>query len=85
MCTCARAHARTCAGTGLPMANKPKKTDSEPDESSGVIAKRTKIALTVKVDENTYERAMILKARTRQPLQDILEEALKARLDQEGV
>jgi hypothetical protein len=69
------------------MAKKSKKSENSDSEteSSGVVAKRERIALTVKVDGHTYERAMILKARTRQPLQDILEDALKARLNQEGL
>jgi len=42
------------------------------------------VALTVKIDSQTYMRLSVLRARDRKTAQDILTEALMAFLDREG-
>lgn len=44
-----------------------------------------RIALTLKVSQHDYERLMVLKGRRREPVQRILERAVRELLDGEGV
>jgi hypothetical protein len=60
---------------GSRRASDTKQGGSEPDD---------KVALTVKVDRNTFVRLSILRAKQSTTAQDILLEALEAYLNREG-
>ena len=64
------------------MANK--NVSSEQREIEGTQAQRP-VALTVKIDNETYVRLSNLRASRRSTHQDILQQALKEYLDKQGV
>jgi hypothetical protein len=52
---------------------------------AGSVQPEKMVALTLKIDSNTYLRLSTLRATKRKTVQDILSEALKAYLDQAQV
>ncbi|MGD0471230.1 MAG: hypothetical protein ABSA54_22895 [Terriglobales bacterium] len=62
---------------------KASKSEKTKMKISGAVAEKP-VALTLKIDSQTYMRLSMLRARDRKTAQDILTEALKAFLDREG-
>jgi hypothetical protein len=61
-------------------SSKPEKAKLKPSESGAQKA----VALTLKIDTETYVRLSTFRARERRTAQDILTEALKTYLDRAG-
>ena len=71
-------------GGKLSMATKKtSKPEKAKLKTSGAVAEKP-VALTLKIDSQTYMRLSMLRARDRKTAQDILSEALKALLDRQG-
>lgn len=66
------------------MTAKTKSKTAKPKPSSVIVQAEKPVALTLKIDSETYQRLSALRAKKRMTAQDILSEALTAYLSRMG-